>query len=268
VDQTPIGEVDLGKMFVFGDSIELMSKMEDGCVDAIVTDPPYAIDMKNLDTHRDVHRTEKEHDVAENLELLPRFLEQAYRVLRDDSFCVFWYDMEHHELLTKIATSMGFTVQRWPLIWVKTHTCRNSAPHHNYTKATEAAMVCRKGNARLKKPMVKNFIMADGLTERKMYDHPFIKPKDVWNFILEGVAHKGQTVLDPFAGQMSCPRAVLNAGMIPLAMEKNAYHFMRGMDHIEKLFKEMTLGKCKFVNDPRSVVTPDMIVKPNEQDND
>jgi DNA modification methylase len=246
--------VDFSQLFVFGDSIEVMKSMSDKSVDCIVTDPPYAIDMANLDTNRDVHRTAEAHVVAENLELLPRFLEQAFRVLKDDSFCVFWYDLEHHDFLVNKATEVGFSVQRWPLIWVKTHPCRNSAPFHNYTKATEVAMVCRKGSPKLKKPMTKNYIIADGLAERKMFDHPFIKPREVWNFILEGVAFAGQTILDPFAGQMSCPRAVLNAGMRPLAIEKDPYHFVQGVGHMEKLFKEMTLNKCNIVNDPRGLV--------------
>lgn len=252
VSHAPVeNTVDFSQLFIFGDSIEVMRGMSDKSVDCIVTDPPYGIDMANLDTNKDLHRTVNEHGVEENLELLPRFLEQAFRVLKDDSFCVFWYDMEHHQKLVDWAEGVGFDVQRWPLIWVKTHPCRNSAPFHNYTKATEAAMVCRKGKPKLKKPMVKNYIMADGMAERKMYDHPFIKPRDVWNFILEGVAFAGQTILDPFAGQMSCPRAVLNAGMRPLAIEKNPYHFVQGVGHMEKLFKEMTLNKCNIINDPR-----------------
>jgi hypothetical protein len=106
---------------------------------------------------------------------------------------------------------------------------------------------------------MKNYIMADGLTERKMYNHPFVKPRDVWTYILEGIAHAGQTILDPFAGQFSCPRTVLNLGMKPLAIEKNPYHFLRGVENMHKLWNDMSMGKVRVVNDPRNLITPEML---------
>lgn len=265
LDTSPLTEVDFSTMFYFGDSIEVLKSFPPESIDHCVTDPPYAIDMKNLDTNRDLHRTVNEHQVDENFSFLEQLIPAVYRVLKPDSFFVFWYDEEHKDFLKNVVEAAGFTVQRWPLVWVKTHTCRNSAPHHNWTKATEVAMVCRKGKPKLKKPMTKNYILADGLAERKMFDHPFIKPRDLWNFILDGVAFSGQTILDPCAGQMSAPRAFINAGMRPVAIEKSAYHFMRGVGHMEKLYKEMTLGKCRIINDPRVHITPEMIVPPNEE---
>jgi len=247
-----VAEFDLGN-FYHGDCLEVMSTLPDGCVDHVVTDIPYGIDMANLDTNVDIKNVVATHDVEQNISMFKPFLEQSYRLIRN-GYCVFWYDEVHRETLAKIAESVGFKVQRWSLVWVKTHTCRNSAAQFNFTKATEVAMVLRKGDATMVKPATKNWVMADGSIERKMYDHPFIKPFEAWDLILEHIAYQGQKVLDPFAGQMSGPRAFINKGLIPYAIELEPLHFIKGVDYIVNLVNEITSNRVTFTNDPRSAV--------------
>jgi len=240
-------EFDLAE-FMFGDSMELMKNLPDGSVDHVITDPPYGIDMKNLDTFKNIASVEDTHDVDQNVSMFRPFLEQAFRVIKT-GYCVFWYDISHHEKLQQIATDVGFKAQRWPIEWIKTHPCRNSSAEFNFTKSTEYAMVCRKGDAVLQKPATKNWIMADGSAETRKYDHPFVKPFDVWSFILEHVAYRGQRILDPYAGQMSGPRAFINHGMIPVAMEIDPTHYVKGVEAVKKLVSAVTGGGATFKND-------------------
>jgi ParB family chromosome partitioning protein len=250
---------DLGKMFKLGDCLDLMDKMKPGSVDHIVTDPPYGIPMENLDVSNK-SEVEAEHDVEENIKLLLEFIPRAYRLLpQRGGFCVFWYDVVHQEKLMHAANAVGFKIQKWPLIWCKTHNCQNNSAQYNFTKATEYAMVLRKGNATLVKPVAKNFLMCDGSIERKAYSNPFAKPGDVWKFVLEHVAYQGQTILDPFAGQFSSVRAMLNLGMKPLAMELKAYHFARGVEHVCELIQEITQNNAIFENNPvRDITAEDL----------
>lgn len=239
---------DFSSMFRNVDSVrEGMAQLASASVDHVVTDPPYGIDMDNLDTFVNIDTVKDQHDVQENIDLFEPFLTQSYRVLKDGGFCVFWYDLDHHNRLQTIAETLGFHVQRWPIIWVKEHPCRNSAPEKNFTKTVEYAMVLYKGNAALNKPQTRCHISADGSLERKMYSNPFAKPFAVWKFILDAIAYGGQTILDPFAGQFSCPRAVINCGMKPLAMEKVTEHFNKGMDMVRDMVTKMTGGTAKFV---------------------
>lgn len=252
--------------FHYGDFREVMKSIPDASIDHVVTDPPYGIDMANLDTYKDIDSIRDTHDVEQNISMFEPFLREAYRVIKN-GFCVFWYDLDHHEKLQAIAESVGFKVQRWPLVWIKTHACRNSAPDKNFTKSTEVAMVLRKGSASIQKPATKNWVMADGSVERKLYDHPFVKPFEVWDFILSHIAYRGQSILDPFAGQMSGPRAFINCGMVPHAIELDPLHFVKGVDSVEKLVKQVAGGQVTFQNDPRPAAAKDIKVhKPTTPD--
>jgi DNA modification methylase len=240
---------DLAKLFIHGDCIDVMSKMEPASFDHIVTDIPYGIDMNNLDTFNDIASVADEHDVAENVELMSKFIPEAFRVLKPSGYLVFWYDLDHHEKLIALGKQAGFKVQRWPIVWCKTHSCRNSQAQYNITKATEVAMVMRKSaEATLVKPIMLNFFLADGSVERRLYDNPFSKPADAWNFILNAIAISGQKILDPFAGEMSCPRACINNGLDFTAIELKEQHLVKGINAIKELLTEMTNGEAEFRN--------------------
>lgn len=250
----PAGATELAKMefpisewFKQGDCIEIMQGMSDACVDHIVTDPPYGVDMRNMGDLTDVDSVRETHDVKQNLEMLPKFLEQAYRLLKTDGYCVFWYDLDHHEKLQGWAKAVGFKVQRWPITWHKMHGARNNVAQYNWPKDVEWAMVCRKGSPVLTDVQTTSVVMADGSIERQLYSNPFAKPATAWEFILKPIGLPGQIVLDPFAGQFSCPRTVLNLGMKPWAIEIDKMHFAAGVDAMKVMLNEMTGGKASFI---------------------
>lgn len=216
----------------------LMAQLDAESVDHIICDPPYAIDvntmgLKNVDEIADTH------DVEQNVSLLANFIPLAFRALKPGGFLAFWYDNVHWEFLYKTATAAGFAVQRWPVVWCKEHQCRNQSASHNYTKATEFAMICRKPGATLATKANKNFFQADGSIERKLYSNPFSKPQEAWEFMLKHIAHKGQTVLDPFMGQGSSIRAMINLGYQPLGFEVDEHHFNKCYADIVTLLKSL-----------------------------
>ena len=244
---------DLGEMFHLGNCIEIMSKMKHGCVDHVVSDIPYGIDVEQMDIQfkETIANT---HEVNQNVDMMPEFLEQSYRLIgTKGGFCVFFYDLDHHEKLMGWAEKVGFEVCHWPYIWVKTHPCQNKSAQYNFTKCTEYAMICRRnGDAptTLIQNWPKNYIMCDAATERKMYSNPFAKPAAVWNDILEHIAFTGQTVLDPYAGQFSSGRAMINNGLKPMMIEIEKYHFIRGVQGAMELLQKITNGQAVFKNNP------------------
>lgn len=243
--EAPAQIVDLSKQFRQGDCLKLMADMPEGLFDHIVCDPPYGIDMDNLELV-DQQRIEDEHEVAENLTLLDHWIPLAFKVLRDKGFCILWCDVERWDFLAVIAKNAGFKVQRWPITWCKMHPCRNQAASYNFTKNTEVAMVLRKGNATLIKPQPSTYILADGSIERKLYNNPFAKPFEVWKFIMEAIAHKGQSVYDPFAGEFSSCRAAVNLGLVPFGSELVERHFNKGIENIKETYKLLLRDGVKF----------------------
>lgn len=246
-DPTPPAYVDLTAYFHNGDCIAHMKGMKAKSVDHVITDIPYGIDMDMVNL-KNIDLVSAEHDVEENVKLFLPFLKGAYRVLRPDGYCIFFYDLKHDAILRDHAAKVGFSVCSWPLIWCKQHSCKNEAAEVNFTKATEVAMVCRKSpSAVLANKQSVNFILASAAEDRKRYDNPFAKPATVWRWIIDAVARPGQIILDPFAGEMSCPLAVISAGCQPYAIEKVTNHYQKGIQHVHAAYKKFHKGRVKFV---------------------
>jgi DNA modification methylase len=192
--------------------------------------------MKNLDT-RDMSAVAEEHGVDENVALMQPFLEQSFRVVRSGGFCVFFYDLDWHEYLQATAETIGWKVQRWPLIAYKTSACQNNAAQYNFTKNYEVCMVLRRDERTvLRSQQPTSVWMGDFAAERRLYNNPFAKPFDLWKWIYNAIAFAGQSVLDPFCGEMSACRAAVNCGLVPYGIELKPEHYLRGLEHMKAVY--------------------------------
>ncbi|NJO48325.1 MAG: site-specific DNA-methyltransferase [Leptolyngbyaceae cyanobacterium RM2_2_4] len=128
-----------------------------------------------------------------------------------------WYDLDHHEFLSTIASKLGFKVCRWPVVWCKTSACLNQAASYNFTKATEVCMVLRRSeDVTLANKQSTNFIVGPSVNSRS---HPFHKPSYVWEKLINAVSYPGQTIVDPFAGSGSLILPAVKMERVPVATE-------------------------------------------------
>src|SRR5882724_3509796 len=213
--------------------------------DHIVTDWPYAIDMDYLDQGKgmDVSRVEAEHDAEMNLAMYPKWLEVMYAVLRDGGYCVIFYDNVHWNWIRTHAELAGFRVQRWPLVWIKTSPCLNQMANKNFTKATEFAIVLSKGNSFLANTQATNYWSGPRSSSTS---NPFAKPKGLWQWIYSAICVRGQTVLDPFAGEGSSTLAAIDFGLRPIAIESNENHYNQLVSNVREKYTSLTQGNVKF----------------------
>lgn len=233
--------IDLSSMLFQGDSVyDILPKWPDACVDHIITDPPYGIDMSNLDQQNagmDTTRVDGTHKVEDNMAMFPFMFKQAYRVLKDTGYFIIWADYDQWNYLQCLAIETHFAVQRWPITWCKTSTCKNQSAHVNTTKNTEIAMVCRKGQARLPAPVGTSFINASN--DFQKLSNPFAKPFEVWKFLIDSFTITGQAILDPFAGEGTGPVAALRLGRRALAIEKDPVHWPYLVDSTKKYWQSI-----------------------------
>lgn len=240
--------VELSKMLFNVSCHDWFEQAQPESIDLIYTDIPYGIDMVNLEEVDGVEDVVAHaHEVEENVEQMPRFLNGAFKVLKKDSYLLFWYDLKHHEKLFNWATEAGFKVQEWPVIWLKTHQCRNMAPQYSWTKATEYVMVCRKGSPTLKKAQAKNFIAANGLAEKKLQRNPFSKPFEFSKELLDPIVLPGMTMLDCYAGGGSLLRAGINMGLKVIGLEKDTKQFPGLQESIRQTYRNMLRGEIEFI---------------------
>lgn len=209
----------------------------------IITDPPYGIEMSNLDQQNqgmtDIDTVAAEHDVISNEQLFKEFFPAANHCLKDNGFLILWCDIMQWQLLYDLATSSGFKVQRWPITWVKTHRCMNQSAHQNFTKSTEIAMVCRKGTATLQQLAGECHILACHDEFKETLGHPFVKPFAVWEYIIDHVSMEGQSILDPFAGRGSCPISLIRKKRHFFACESNETHFNALTENVKQHYLKL-----------------------------
>ena len=225
---------------------EFAGRLGEGAVDHIVCDPPFGIDMGMLaqaggQGQKDIDRIADTHDKQDNINNFPIWLELCYKAMKEKGFCIWFCDAEHFQTLVELGRKVGFKVQRWPFHWIKTTSCMNQRAEYNFTKSVEHAIVFRKGDARLVSAQSTNWWMGGLVKEDRdaLPNHPFIKPLALWQHLLKAVALPGATVLDPFSGVGSMPRAALLGGWTPITCEVDPIHHSQQIHNISEAYKSL-----------------------------
>jgi len=227
------------------DCLDFFKQLGPESVDHVVTDPPYGIEMSNIaqsgQGQKDVDRIADTHDVTKNEQDFPKWLQGCYDILKPKGFCIWFCDQAQWQTLYDHAVRIGFKVQRWPFVWVKTTSCMNQRAEYNFTKATEIAMIMRKDGGRLVSAQQTNYWMGGNTPEDKAagVNHPFIKPKELWQHLLKAVALPGSTIAEPFSGVGSGTRAMLLAGYMPVTCEVDPAHYAQQVNNVAKVYCEM-----------------------------
>lgn len=235
--------INLADYFHHGNCIPWMLEHK-GQFDHIITDPPYAIDMDNLQQDNvgmDVSKTREEHDVEENLEFMRDFVQAAAETMKPKGFLVMCCDAMNFRFLHDLGVRNGFAVQRWPIVWCKPQAANNSAGF-NFTKATEDVIVMRKEGSTLIKHQPMNWRMIPRGPLDKDFDHPFAKPAGLWDWFIDAFTLPSQVILDPCAGSGSSICPLIRAGRQWRACEKAPQHVMEFLRNVTKTYTEHLAG--------------------------
>ncbi len=237
-------------------SISVMQGMTTASVDHCITDWPYGNPMENIQqtgTGMDVSATAAEHDVESVRKLHFQIIPEIFRVVKPGGFFITFADLslrpdelQHTLRVMQMLESVGFKLQAWPNIWHKTHRCQNTAASFNFTKNYEIAIVARKDGGTLLAPQESSIFLGGTDEETKALKHPFAKPAKLWQWLYAAVAHRGQLVLDPFAGVGSSTLAAIQFGLQPIAIECNESHHAALVVNVSDHYRR-TLKNVKFV---------------------
>lgn len=234
------------------ETTDVIASMADASTNHVITDWPYAIDMDMLNQQnpngemKDIKDVEVEHQVEKNRDLQRRIVPHIFRVMRDGGFFITWMDVMEWNRTYQLCLDAGFKVQRWPLTWHKTSSCMNQSAQYNFTKNTEVAIVCRKGNATLATHQKSSVWTGGSDAETKLYGHPFAKPAGLWEFLYNAVCLRGCDILDPFAGSCSSGVPAIKLGMRWHGIECSEKHFNTGIANLMNAYKSLD-PNCQFL---------------------
>lgn len=192
------------------DSTELLKLIPDNSVDAIITDPPYAI--------RQTENWDAEETFNKNLE---GWVLNSLRIARN---VVIWFTAG-----IKIPQIVNIVPEYFHriLVWNKPPgTQFAGASHSKIWYSTEFIIVFAKRLPILNDPEVPYIYSCinDNTIPQKKYNHPTVKPVSLMAKLIEHYSYKNDIILDPFCGTGSTLIAaeLLNRNWI--GIEKDILH--------------------------------------------
>jgi DNA modification methylase len=230
-ESNKIKTVNINENTINGDSLEVLKTLDDGCIDIVITDPPYGINYKsngskytNSITNRgllnDGHEAFKLLDDTCKI-LLDKTAEKSHLYF----FCSWAVFSEFESIIEK------YFIIKTPLVWDKLQNSMGDLTN-SWGNQTEIIIHCVKGHKGLNKRKG-NLIKIPRLHSSKMV-HPTQKPVELIKELLEVSALKNDFVVDPFMGSGSTIKACNEYGVKSLGIE---------------LDKEMFLIANKNIND-------------------
>lgn len=219
-----------------GDCLELLAQVPTGSVDLIVTDPPYQIDSTKGGGGIGRKMKNTQDELAEKGIVSGfdgRILNEMMRVCKVPNIYL-WCNAK------QIPMYLDFFVKKHKcnfdiLVWVKT----NAVPafSNKYLTDKEYCLYFRRGG--YCKPTDYGhartaWFQPINLKDKKMYNHPTIKPLNIIETLVANSSREGDMVLDPFMGSGTTGVACANLGRDFVGIELKEDYFRTAEQRIQE----------------------------------
>lgn len=197
-----------------GDAFAGMKDIRADLVHFAEVDPPYGVEIdrrkgRNKDTKNIAAYNEI--DADEYIAFLEKAAKETFRILKADSFAVFWYGMTWHSEVLEILRKTGFGVPDIPAIWYKGPVGQTASPDTTFGSCYEPFFLARKGKPKMVRSGHDNVFHFNKLpASRKI--HITEKPIELLEEILGTVCWPGSTIMCPFLGSGVTLRAAYKLG--------------------------------------------------------
>jgi DNA modification methylase len=205
-----------------GDSLKILENLEDGCIDVVLTDPPYGISYVSNRSIFDDAITKRGllNDGKEAFELLDNTCRILQRKTANNAHLYFFCSWSVFSDFEKII-SKYFTIKT-PIVWDKGNKGSGDLDN-DWGNQTEIILYCVKGK-KLVNTRRGNLISAARLHTSKMV-HPTQKPIELLKEILKVSVTDGDFIVDPFMGSGSTIKAANELKYKSLGIELDSEMF-------------------------------------------
>lgn len=217
-----------------GDCFILNEQIPDESIDLIVTDPPYGMSFQSGTRKVNKHKKIENDD---NLDWLPEWMKQQYRVLKNNSHAYIFCSIHGVDKFKNLAIASGFKFKDL-LIWDKKNNAGLGDLDGGYFPQYEFIMYLHKGRKTLNGKREGNIIRCD---RTKNEHHPTEKPVNLMQFLIEKSSNKGDLVLDNFFGSGATAIACHNTGRRFLGHEIDEERFNSADKRVKQLLTQQTL---------------------------
>ena len=214
-----------------GDCLEYMKSMPDKSVDAVITDPPYGVDL-NYFTYDDTFDGWKI--------LMDNFIPEACRISRG-TVIVPTSKFEGEVYLHKFNPI-------WRVCWYKGASCTRSPVGF---KDWETAFIF---NEKPIKQIHDYFTSHANMVRKEITEHPCPKPLGWGLWFVDKLSQKGDTIFDPFMGSGTTGVAAIQLGRNFIGCEIDPDYF----EIAEKRIKEAELQPQLFKQETPKPIQEDL----------
>lgn len=180
-----------------GDCVKVLKELPEGCIDFILTDPPFNVGLK-YDA------------ISDNLsnegysKWCYEWIKELFRVLKYRHYCIIFTGDKRLYWIFKAIMNTGFRFHHF-LKWNKPR-CQRSLSGTVFFNRTELAFILSKGKPNIKLINRKR-LYQDTLTylntkpsDKDAVDHNARRPISLYKHIIEGFTKEGNLILDNFLG--------------------------------------------------------------------
>jgi len=214
------------------DCIEGIKQLPDKSIDLVVTDPPYLIKSMNGGgfIKNRPYKKDLDNDLIEGFS--ESILDELCRVMKKINIYI-WCSKEQIAWLLSYFQNKGANIDL--LTWHKTNP--TPACNNKYLPDTEYIVFAREkgvkiyGTYQTKK---KYYITPINSKDKKLYNHPTVKPLEIiQNFIINS-SLEGEIVLDPFMGSGTTAVACINTNRNYIGFEIDPDYYEAAQERIKE----------------------------------
>lgn len=209
-----------------GDCMSVMEDLINSNVkfDAIITDPPYGINLTPQRENGKFKNTKVIND--DNLEWLPKFSKQIYTLTKNIAvvFCS-WQYID----VFKMELQKHFTIKNI-LVWNKDWFGMGN----NYRPNYELIILACKTNVVTKSKNKSNILTYRRIAPTKL-KHSCEKPVPLLQDLIEELTNENDLILDPFMGSASTGEACINTNRKFVGIELDETYFKIAKERMENI---------------------------------
>jgi ParB/RepB/Spo0J family partition protein len=225
----------------FGGCNNLIESLPNNVVDAMITDHPYGLDLKNAKKQEGVVDAYEDDETA-YFPMIVELLQKSSRVLKADAAICMFCRVENFAWLREEIMKHGFAVDSMPGIWYRTGSAGQTySPDKNFARSYEVFAYGTRGNYSLVKQGASNVIPCSGVNPSEKL-HIVQKPLALMEELVQRFCLPGSVILDPFAGSATTVIAGLKFGCKALGFEKDEGNYQSAIIRVADFLSAKDAG--------------------------
>ena len=200
--------------YILGDALIALPKEPDSIMDYADVDTPYGIDLPNMKKSQvgtlDLKSigAYKEWPKEKYIDICKYVATEVFRILKDNTFCTWWFGLEHYAALKDTLEKVGFQLDPIPAMWsAGSKAAQTNQPQTMFGKSYDTFFLLRKGKPILHKPGRHNVFDYPKVNSHDKI-HPTEKPLDLYIDIIKTIIFPGSKAFVPFLGSANALRAL------------------------------------------------------------